>query len=152
MKRKKAGTVPVLALALIVLMSAMPAGPVFAGQEDGYHDPLINWVDSADRTGELDINDPLSRLGEAKGVLARLVFKVLNRKMEKDPSDGDMLYIFHLPLRATAKATGGRITENMVKDFLSHANGHGFGEIFRMIGHNFSDKKKIKAYRKKLEQ
>ncbi|MBR2736234.1 MAG: S-layer homology domain-containing protein [Firmicutes bacterium] len=56
MKRKKAGTVPVLALALIVLMSAMPAGPVFAGQEDGYHDPLVNWVDSADRTGELDIN------------------------------------------------------------------------------------------------
>ena len=103
-------------------------------------------------TGELDINDPLSRLGEAKGALAQLLFKVLNRKMEKDPSDGDMLYIFHLPLRATAKATGGRITENMVKDFLRHANGHGFGEIFRMIGHNFSDKKKIKAYRKKLEQ
>ena len=103
-------------------------------------------------TGELDINDPLSRLGEAKGALAQLLFKVLNRKMEKDPSDGDMLYIFYLPLRATAKATGGMITENMVKDFLRHANGHGFGEIFRMIGHNFSDKKKIKAYRKKLEQ
>ena len=92
------------------------------------------------------------KLGEAKGALAQLLFKVLNRKMEKDPSDGDMLYIFHLPLRATAKATGGMITENMVKDFLRHANGHGFGEIFRMIGHNFSDKKKIKAYRKKLEQ
>ena len=103
-------------------------------------------------TGDIDINDPLSRLGEAKGALARLIFKILNRKMEKDPSDGNMLYIFHLPLRATAKATAGMITENMVQDFLRHANSNGFGEIIRMIGHNFSDKKKIKAYRKKLEQ
>ena len=103
-------------------------------------------------TGELDINDPLSRLGEAKGALARQLFKILNRRMEKNPSDGDMLYIFHLPLRATAKATGGMITENMVKDFLRMANGHGFKEVLRLIGHSFSDKKKIKAYRKKLEQ
>lgn len=56
MKRKKAGRVPVLALALIVLVSALPSCPAFAGQEDGYHDPLENWVNAADRTGELDVN------------------------------------------------------------------------------------------------
>ena len=103
-------------------------------------------------TGDLDINDPLSRLGEAKGTLARLLFKVLKKKMEQSPSDGMMLYIFHLPLRSIAKTTGGMITENMVNDFLQLANGHGFSGLLRFIGHNFSDKKKIKAYRRKLEQ
>jgi len=103
-------------------------------------------------TGEIDINDPLSRLGEARGALARLVFRILNRKMERNPSDGNMLYIFHLPLRAMAKTTGGMITENMVNDFLHLANGHGFTGLLRLIGHNFSDKKKIKAYRSKLEK
>ena len=103
-------------------------------------------------TGNLDINDPLSRLGDAKGALARLLFKILSKKMEQSPSDGMMLYIFHLPLRAIAKTTGGMITENMVQDILHIANGHGFAGVYRLIGHNFSDKKKIKAYRSKLEQ
>lgn len=56
MKKNKAGTVPVLALTLAVLISTVPAGTVHAGQQNSYHDPLEHWVDSADRTGELDIN------------------------------------------------------------------------------------------------
>ena len=104
------------------------------------------------RTGDIDINDPLSRLGEAKGALARLLHKVLSRKMAQSPADGMMLYIFYLPLRAIAKTTGGMITENMAKDLLDISNGHGFSGVLRLIGHNFSDKKKIKAYRAKLEK
>ena len=103
-------------------------------------------------TGDIDVNDPLSRLGEAKGALARLLYKVLKKKMEQSPSDGWMLYVFHLPLRSLAKTTGGMITGNMVKDLLDIANGHGFAACCRMIGHNFSDKKKNKAYRAKLEK
>ena len=103
-------------------------------------------------TGEIDWNDPLSRLGESKGVLTRGLFKLLKRKMDKDPADGMMLYIFHLPLRAIAKTTGGMITENMVKDIQHMANGHSFAGLCRLLGHHFSDKKKIKAYRAKLEK
>lgn len=103
-------------------------------------------------TGEIDINDPLSRLGDAKSALARGIFKGLNRKMEQSSSDGMLLYIFHMPLRAIAKTTGGMITENMIHDFLDICNGHGFAGLIRLIGHNFSDKKKIKAYRKNLEK
>ena len=103
-------------------------------------------------TADMDINDPLSRLGDAKGVLARMLYKVLNRKMEQSPADGMMLYVFHLPLRAIAKTTGGMITENMVRDLVGICNGHGFTGILRLLGHNFSDKRKIKTYRKKLEQ
>ncbi len=104
------------------------------------------------RTGQIDINDPLSRLGDAKGSLARLLHRFLQKKMDTAPSDGMMLYIFHLPLRGMAKTTGGLITENMVRDILDIANGHGFTGILRLVGHNFSDKKKIKAYRAKLEK
>ena len=103
-------------------------------------------------TGEIDWNDPLSRLGESKGALTRGLFKLLKRKMDKDPADGMMLYVFHLPLRAMAKTTGGMITENMAKDILHMANGHSFVGLCRLIGHHFSDKKKIKAYRAKLEK
>lgn len=103
-------------------------------------------------SGDMNINDPLSRLGEAKGALARLLYKGLNKKMEKAPADGMMLYIFHLPLRAIAKTNGGMVTENMVRDLVDISNGHGFSGLLRLIGHNFSDKKKIKAYRKKLEK
>ena len=103
-------------------------------------------------TGEIDINDPLSRLGDAKSALARGIFKGLNRKMEQSSSDGMLLYIFHMPLRAIAKTTGGMITENMIHDFLDICNGHGFTGLCHLIGHNFSDKKKIKAYRKQLEK
>jgi len=39
----------------------------------------------------------------------------------------------------------------MVKDFLDISNGHGFTGLLRLIGHNFSDKKKMREYRKKLE-
>ena len=104
------------------------------------------------RTGPIDENDPLSRLGEAKGLLARGLYKVLKKKMDNSPADGMMLYIFHLPLRAIAKTTGGLITRNMVDDILRISNGHGFTGLCRLIGHNFSDKKKIKVYRKNLEK
>ena len=103
-------------------------------------------------TQEIDWNDPLSRLGEAKGGLVRMIFRALKKKMDSDPSDSMMLYVFHLPLRGIAKTTGGMITENMVRDLLDMANGHGFSGLCRLIGHSFSDKKKIKAYREKLEK
>ena len=104
------------------------------------------------RSGLIDINDPLSRLGEARGLLARGLYKVLKKKMDTSPADGMMLYVFHLPLRAIAKTTGGMITNNMVKDLVDICNGHGLTGLCRMIGHNFSDKKKIKAYRNRLEK
>ena len=103
-------------------------------------------------TEEIDLNDPLSRLCDAKGALARLIFKILQKKMDSDPSDSMMLYVFHLPLRAMAKTTAGMITENMAKDIQYMANGHGFAGLFRLIGHYFSDRKKINAYRAKLEK
>jgi beta-glucosidase len=101
-------------------------------------------------TEEIDWNDPLSRLCQSKGALTRGLFKLLKKKMDSDPADGMMLYVFHLPLRAVTKTTAGMITENMVRDLLDMANGR--GGLFRLIGHNFSDKKKIKAFRAKIEQ
>jgi beta-glucosidase len=103
-------------------------------------------------TEEIDINDPLSRLGEAKGALARFGFKMLKKKMDSDPSDSMMLYVFHLPLRAVAKTTAGAITENMAKDIQDLANGHAVAGLCRLIGHHFSDKKKMKAFQAKLEK
>ena len=101
-------------------------------------------------TSEIDLNDPLSRLGEAKGALARLLFKALKKKMDSDPSDSMMLYVYHLPLRSIAKTTGGAITENMVKDIQHIANGHSFTGLCRLIGHYFSDKKRMNAFRATL--
>ena len=84
--------------------------------------------------------------------LYQIANKMLKKKMDSDPSDSFMLYVFHLPLRSAAKTTGGMITENMTKDIQYMLNGHGFAGLCQLIGHNFSDKKKIKAYRAKLEK
>ena len=81
-----------------------------------------------------------------------MIFRALKKKMDSDPSDSMMLYVFHLPLRGMAKTTGGMITNNMVRDLLDMANGRGFPAFCRLIGHSISDKKKIKAYRAKLEK
>ena len=102
-------------------------------------------------TEEIDRNDPLSRLGEAKGALGRLLYHYLKKRMDKDPSDSMMLYVFHMPLRAISNATGGAITENMAADLQYIINGHSLSGLCRLIGHFFSDKRKIKAYRAKLE-
>ena len=102
-------------------------------------------------TEEIDRNDPLSRLGEAKGALGRLLYHYLKKRMDKDPSDSMMLYVFHMPLRAISNATGGAITENMTADLQYIINGHSLSGLCRLIGHFFSDKRKIKAYRAKLE-
>ena len=103
-------------------------------------------------TQEIDWNDPLSRLGDAKGGLVRMIFRMLKKKMDADPSDSMMLYVFHLPLRGIAKTTAGMITEKMVRDLLDMANGHSVAGLFRLIRHSISDKRKIRAYRAKLEK
>ena len=103
-------------------------------------------------SAEIDLNDPLSHFGSAKGGAARLMHRIAQKRMDQNPSDGMMLYVFNMPLRAMAKCTGGLITENMAKDIQYMANGHGFAGLCRFIVHNFSDKKKIKAYRAKLEK
>ena len=108
--------------------------------------PDSNWTD------EIDLNDPLSRLGDAKGALALLMYRILKKKMDQNPADGMMLYVFNMPLRAVAKCTGGIITENMAKDIQNICNGHGFSGLCRLIGHFFSDRKRMKAFRAKIEQ
>lgn len=108
--------------------------------------PDSNWTD------EIDLNDPLSRLGDAKGALALLMYRILKKKMDQNPADGMMLYVFNMPLRAVAKCTGGLITENMAKDIQSICNGHGFSGLCRLIGHFFSDRNRMKAFRAKIEQ
>ena len=112
----------------------------------GYPIPDGNW------TEEIDLNDPLSQLGKAKGSLARILYRILKKKMDQNPADGMMLYVFNMPLRAVAKCTGGIITENMAKDIQNICNGHGFSGLCGLIGHFFSDRKRMKAFRAKIEQ
>ena len=103
-------------------------------------------------TGEIDLNDPLSRLGDSKGAVTRLLHWGLTKKMEQSPSDGMMLYVFHMPLRAIAKTTGGLITGNMARDIQHMANGHSLSGLIRLLCHAISDKKKMRQFRKQLEQ
>ena len=112
----------------------------------GYPIPDGNWAE------EIDLNDPLSQLGKAKGSLARILYRILKKKMDQNPADGMMLYVFNMPLRAVAKCTGGIITENMAKDIQNICNGHGFSGLCGLIGHFFSDRKRMKAFRAKIEQ
>lgn len=150
-----------LTAAVEVTGTAVPAAqdlPGYAGakvtdvSDEEFASLLGRPIPDGSWTKEINRNDPLSRLGDARGGFIRMIFRALKKKVDSDPSDSMMLYVFHLPLRGMAKTTAGTITNNMVRDLLDMANGHGFPAFCRLIGHSISDKKKIKAYRAKLEK
>lgn len=61
MKSRKKGRLFSLILTAAVIVTAMPALPVSAVQDTEYRDPLDHWVDSVNRTNELDVNSVVTR-------------------------------------------------------------------------------------------
>ena len=73
------------------------------------------------------INDPLDQLGRAKNPIARLVFRVMDSRRKKSLAAGkpdlNILFMFNMPFRGTAKMTGGMITMKMADAIVFMATG-----------------------------
>jgi beta-glucosidase len=101
---------------------------------------------------QLQENDPLCRLCEAKTGAARLLGKFLRHKV-RSSKKADMTWhaAYNLPIRGLPQYTGNRFTRHMVQDFLYWANGHFFGGLSRLIKGYFRGRKEAKAYKELLE-
>ena len=101
---------------------------------------------------QLQENDPLSRLCEAKTGAARLLGKFLRYKV-RSSKKADMTWhaVYNLPVRGIPQHTGNRFSREMVGDFLYWANGHFFKGIGRLVKGYFRGRKEAKAYKEALE-
>ena len=99
------------------------------------------------------INDPLDQLGRAKNPIARLVFRVMDSRRKKSLAAGkpdlNILFMFNMPFRGTAKMTGGMITMKMADAIVFMVNGHWHRGLGRLIGRFFRKKKLSKMEGKK---
>lgn len=109
-----------------------------------------------EKTGLLGINDPLCQMKYAKNGICRLVYRVLQKKldraMEKGRPDLNTLFIYNMPFRAISKMTGGMVSREMAESIVSIANGSFFRGITGVIGGFFRNRKENKKYEALLKK
>ncbi|TFC93166.1 beta-glucosidase [Cryobacterium sp. TMT4-31] len=95
--------------------------------------PPAHWT-----PGPLGINDALCQMRDARSVLARLAFSILNRMLKKSEAahkpDLNLLFLTNMPFRAIAKMTNGAVSLDMVESILLIVNGRfvsGSGALIR---------------------
>jgi beta-glucosidase len=95
-------------------------------------------VPTAAWSGPLGVNDPLSRLADARSPLARLAFRILSWRRDaadrKGTPDLNILFLLNMPFRAIGKMTGGLVDAAMVDGIVRIVNGHffrGTGAVLR---------------------
>ena len=109
-------------------------------------------VPEAAWTEELQENDPLSRLCQAKTGAARLIGKFLRHKvLSSKKADMTWHAAYNLPVRALPQYTDNRFTREMTADFLYWANGHFFKGLGRLIKGYFRGRKEAKQFRQLLQ-
>lgn len=86
-------------------------------------------------SGEIGLNDTFCQFYYAKGMLARLIYKVLKWKKDSAEKKGipdlNILFVFNMPIRGISRMTGGTITMEMCEAVVEIANGH----ALKGIGH-----------------
>lgn len=84
-------------------------------------------------SGILDENDAICQMYYAKSRLARLVYRVMTRKLNKSMKKGEpdlnIMFIYNMPFRGIAKMTGGMCSKEMVDGIMKAVNGHLFGGV-----------------------
>lgn len=111
-------------------------------------------VTSGKWSGELGINDAVCQMYYARSGLARLIYRVLTNRLEKNEAKGtpdlNLLFQYNIPFRAIAKMTGGMVSMEMAYGMTDAVNGHFFRGMGRVIGGFFRNRKYNKEYEKKL--
>ena len=105
--------------------------------------PAHTW----NKAAPLEENDTIQQLKYARNPLARLIYRILTKKVKKAIDKGkpdlNLLFIYNIPFRGMGKMMGGMVTADMSEDLLLMCNGHGFRGIGRLIGHYFRKPKLV---------
>ncbi len=101
----------------------------------GYRIPCPTW----DRSKPLELNDTVRQLSYAKNPIARLVCRVLTRRVRKATEQGkpdlNLLFIYSIPFRGMAKMMNGMVSLSMAEDMLIMVNGHFWKGLVRLLRH-----------------
>lgn len=97
---------------------------------------------------ELEWNDPLLEMANAKSWLGRAAAKWLARKiqesLDKSKPDLNFLFNYNMPFRAMTKMLGDTISRSMAEDILLIVNGHFWRGSGRLIRDYFQNNRKVK--------
>ena len=114
----------------------------------GYPIPYGRW------DGELGLNDAVCQMYYAKSSLARLIYKILTDKKNKNEAVGtpdlNLLFQYNIPFRAIAKMTGGMVSMDMVRGVLLVVNGHFLKGMSRVVSGFFANWIENRHYEKLL--
>ena len=112
--------------------------------------PPAHWT-----PGPLGINDALCQMRDARSMLARLAFRILNRLLKKSEAkhtpDLNLLFLFNMPFRAIAKMTNGAVSLQMVESILLIVNGHFVRGTGALIGSALRNHRANSKTRKALQ-
>lgn len=79
-------------------------------------------------SGEIRINDAVCQLYYGKGILGKLIYRVLRILLKISEWQGkpnlNVLFNYNMPIRGYAKMTGGLVTMEMAEALTEMANGH----------------------------
>lgn len=79
-------------------------------------------------SGEIRINDAMCQLYYGKGILGKLIYRVLRILLKISEWQGkpnlNVLFNYNMPIRGYAKMTGGFVTMEMAEALTEMANGH----------------------------
>ncbi len=103
------------------------------------------------RGSEMGINDTISQMCYAKGLIARFIHKILTRMLDKSMAKGkpdlNILFIYNMPFRGIGKMSGGMCSQYMVEGIVKAVNGHLFRGIMQVISGYFRQRKVRKKAR-----
>lgn len=110
-------------------------------------------IPEAKWSGDIQINDPIYRFKDAQTGAARLLYRLLNRRLEKQGKEPDMTcaFILNMPIRAMAQMTNGTINRRMTQDIVYWANGHFWSGCGRLIRGFFRARKIARTFEKELQ-
>lgn len=93
----------------------------------------------------LNRNHTISDMKHAKNLLARLVYKVIDklliRSQKKGTPDLNLLFIYNMPFRAIAKMTNGMVDMKMVDSVLIMVNGQTIKGCSKLISNFIANRK-----------
>jgi beta-glucosidase len=99
-------------------------------------------------SGQLELNDAICQMSYAKSGLARLVYRILTKKLNKSMESGtpdlNIMFVYNMPFRGIAKMTGGMVSMEMSEGILRAVNGHFFSGLGQIISGFFRQKKVAK--------
>lgn len=105
--------------------------------------------------GELHVNSAICQMKQAKSRLARLVYHILTRMKNKSEASGkpnlNILFIYHMPLRAIGEMAGGMVSWEMVAGIVLMVNGHFCKGMGKIISGFFRHRKQNKQLMAELE-